>query len=75
MVSTRTSVVGRQFYPDCSEMSANDLSVVTIIDFGGNEDLWNAFLEQYKKNIQYDKAYLNEGWCIDEDKKTATRRW
>ncbi len=33
------------------------------------------FLEQYKKNIQYDKAYLNEGWCIDEDKKTATCRW
>ena len=63
------------FNPDHPDMNANDLLVVTTIDFSEEPDLWEAFLEQYEKNIEDDKAYLNEGWCIDEDKKTATCRW
>ncbi len=56
-------------------MNANDLLVVTTIDFSKDPDLWDAFWKQYQNNTDSGNADLNKGWCIDEDKKTATCRW
>ena len=54
------------FNPDYQDYKAEDLEVYGSFDFSKEKDMWDAFYEQYNGE---------EGWCFDEENKTAYYVW